>query len=57
VELAVLSNHQIRAEPRLTALVTWNSATAATIFGTFVVVMYPLLCMLYFLFIFIVEWD
>eukprot|EP01032_Pedospumella_encystans_P026792 gene26792-30278_t len=34
VELAVLSNHQIRAEPRLTALVSWNSATAATIFAT-----------------------
>ena len=33
VESAVLSNHQIKAEPRLTAVVAWNPATAAAVFG------------------------
>jgi hypothetical protein len=28
-ESALLSSHQLRAEPRLTAMVAWNPATAA----------------------------
>lgn len=29
----VLSSHQVKAEPRLTAVVSWNPAAAAVLFG------------------------
>ena len=33
VESAVLSSHQLRAEPRLAAVVSWNPAAAAVLAG------------------------
>lgn len=32
-QAALLSSHQLRAEPRLTAVVAWNPAAAAAHFG------------------------
>lgn len=31
----VLSSHQVKAEPRLTAVVAWNPAAAAALFGKY----------------------